>query len=327
MRGLAVLLALAVAGCDLSPTVDVETPGFEERLSLRAVLGAGQPARVRVGLARDPFAVFQETPDRAVPDDVTLTLWRGDALLETVAFASQTCYRSVEASCDAATGETTVVRAGPFECGRYAGTVPLTPGKVTVRAERDGLPTATATVTIPEPPAMRARAMGVSDDRAFFGFDLDDDAAPSRYGVSLRREYDRQTVSVCAVGGARDTTVAFAPRRYTTSFDTSDPVLLPAARDVDGSYQVVVFDDEAFAGRSASFTLDAARDGPARFGLTGRFAVQLAAVSPTLYGYLQETAFALDAETPFDEPANLPTNVEGGYGHVGAIAITEAVAE
>jgi len=41
-----------------------------------------------------------------------------------------------------------------------------------------------------------------------------------------------------------------------------------------------------------------------------------------LYDAYQITNFELD-DNPFAEPADLPLNVEGGYGRVGAVATTE----
>ena len=322
------MILLAVAGCDLSPTVDVDTPAFDERLVLRGVLGAGEPARLRVGVARDPFGVYREDDVPQIPTDAMLTVWRGDRLVETLRFESRTCYRQATSSCDAATGETRTETSGPFECGRYVGDVALESGPHRVRAERSGLPTAEAEVDVPVPPTAAARATGPNGDRLGFQFDLDD--APgeaSRYGVSLMREFDRAERRVCAVGGLRDTVLAVTPQTYTTTFGTDDPVLRPAAREVDGEHQLIVFDDAAFRDTRRRFTLDAPPEGTSGLLGTGRFDIQLAALSPTLYDYLRETTFALDAETPFDEPANLPSNVTGGYGHVGAIAITVAPAD
>ena len=328
MRRRLLLLALLAAGCDLSPTVDVDTPDFETRLSLRAVLGVGSPARVRVGIARDPFAAVADGARAEVPDDVTLTVWRGDDLVDTLPFAPRTCYEQRRFTCDAETGQTVVDETGPYECGRYVGTVRLDAGPVTVRAERPGLPVAQAEVVIPAAPVLSARATGLAGGRLGFGFEVDDvPGQASRFGLALLREYDRVERSVCAVGGLRDTTLAIEPRTYATSFGTDDPVLRAAAREVDDRHTLIVFDDASFADTRGAFTLNTEPDDRSgRLG-TGRFAVQLAALSPVLYDYLRETTFALDTETPFDEPANLPSNVTGGYGHVGAIAVAEAPAD
>ena len=327
--GLAALLAVLAAGCDLSPTVDVETPAFEERLAVRSVLTLGAVPTVRVGLARDPFAVTAEGVVRPTPTDVTVTLWRDGALVETLPLRSQTCYTQSSGQCNAETGLYETERSGPYECGAYRGELPLTPGPYTLRAERAGLPAAEATVVVPEAPDATFSGRLEGDGYAFDLTVRDPDEAPgTAFGLSLLREFDAFETSVCAVGGPRDTTIVLGtPSRYTTSFGTLDPTLRAAAGELDGTFNLIVFDDATFQNAEGAFSMVAPFEGTTGRSGTGRFTLQVARLSPVLYDYLRETVFALDAPTPFDEPSNLPSNVTGGYGHVGTVATREILTD
>lgn len=329
MRRLALVAVLALAACDLSPTVDVDTPAFEERLAIRSVLTLGQRPSVRVGLARDPFAVAMAGEIRPTPVDVAVTLWRDGELVETLPLRSQTCYEQSSGRCNAETGEYESERSGPYECGDYRGDLPIEPGRLTLRAARPGFPTAEAVVVVPEAPdgTFEGRT-----DGAGYAFDLsvrDSDPEPgTAFGVSLLREYDAYAASYCAVGGVRDTTIVLTqPAAYTTTFGTDDPTLRAAAADLDGTFNLIVFDDATFQNGDGHFSMRAPLEGTTVRRTTGRFTLQIARLSPVLYAYLRETVFPLDAPTPFDEPANLPSNVTGGYGHVGAIATREILAD
>lgn len=316
------VLAAGFAACDLSPTVDVDTPAFEERLAVRSVLAVGRTAAARVGIARDPFAVADSTQPSIA--DATVTLWRGADLVEELPFRSQTCFRGGSGRCNPETGVFESIPGEPFECGDYRGALNVEPGEVTLRVERAGLPTAEATVVVPEPPEGTFAVRREGDGYAFDVSVVDDPAPGSRYGISLLREFDAVDTQVCAVGGPRDTTVVLAnPGRYTTSYGTDDPVLRAASADLDDSVNLIVFDDAAFSGGVGQFTMRAPLVGRTNRRGTGGFTLQLARLSPVFYDYLRETLFPLDAPTPFDEPANLPSNVTGGYGHVGAIATRE----
>ena len=324
-----VVAALALGACDLSPTVDVDTPAFQERLAVRSVLTLGQAPTVRVGLARDPFAVAAPDVAQPTPTDVTVTLWRGDALVETLPLRSQTCYAQSTSACDAATGEVVTERSGPYECGDYRGEVAVGSGAYTLRAERPGLPAAEATVVVPETPD---GTFSGAQGPAGYAFDLsvvDADPAPgTAFGVSLLREFDAFATRYCAVGGERDTTVFLpAPATYTTTFGTDDPTLRAEGADLDGTFNLIVFDDATFPNGEGRFTMTAPLEGTLDRRGTGRFVLQIARLSPVLYDYLRETVFPLDAPTPFDEPANLPSNVTGGYGHVGAVATRELLTD
>ena len=57
-------------------------------------------------------------------------------------------------------------------------------------------------------------------------------------------------------------------------------------------------------------------------GDTGAIRVQVTAMTAELYDAYQITNFEVDVN-PFAEPADLPINVLGGYGRVGAVAVTE----
>jgi hypothetical protein len=101
-------------------------------------------------------------------------------------------------------------------------------------------------------------------------------------------------------------------------------VLLAGAREPGDALQFVTFTDDTFDGGFHEFTLDVPTVDPASSALpTGRLTVQVAVISDVLYDAFQITYFSLGDYNPFAEPINLPSNVDGGYGRVGAVAISE----
>ena len=317
-------LALVLGACDVAPALDIETPPYQEAVVVRAVLSGGQPARVRLSVTRDPYvpqdgpAGFGTRPSRI---DGAVTLWRDGRLVDELAVDDHTCYETSTAVCNAATGEYDRTREGPFECGDYRGSVPMEPGATyVVRAELPGLPPAEGEVVVPLAPALDVvSAEGTAPRR--LRVRLTDPAGPGdRYALTVYREVDRTPSSVCAVGGLRDTVYVHGPRPQRTRFASSDPVLVTGARDAGGSLSFVTFPDDAFDGQGRTFELEApAVEDPDRD--TGAFRVEVSALSLVLYDAFQVLTFDLD-ENPFAEPIDLPLNVSGGYGRLGAVSTT-----
>lgn len=304
-----------VAGCDFSSSLDIETPEFQEAAILRSVLTAGEPVLARASVSRDPYtAIAQRFAERPTRLDAVVTLWRDGVLVEELQPRSQTCYESRTSTCNIETGERESTASGPFECGSHRGTVPIEAGATyTLRAELPGLPDAQATVAVPAYP----------DARGGLIFDLSDPSGlGDRYALELQGEYDRYPASVCAVGGSRDTTIVLgASFPYGAAFTTDDTVLRTAARETGASISFAAFPDDAFDGRARSFAI--ARDpGSRRFGDSGGQRIRVSALSAVLYDTYVLVQFDPD-DNPFAEPADLPSNVEGGYGRVGAVATTE----
>ena len=185
--------------------------------------------------------------------------------------------------------------------------------RYTLRAEIPGLPPAEATVDVPDYPSVTG---GLS-------FSLSDPPGPGhRYSVELQGEFDRYSTSVCTVGGRRDTTVVLgAAFPYGRPFATDDTVLRTAAREAGASIPFAAFPDDAFDGRTRTFTV-APDQRTMHSGDTGAARVRLSALSAELYDAYVLLEFNLD-QNPFAEPADLPSNVQGGYGRVGAVATTE----
>ena len=325
---LAALLCAALAACDLSSALDIETPAFEEGVVIRSVLEAGRTARVRITTSRDPYGAepargLVTPPSRT---DAAVTLWRDGAMVETLTANDQTCYGSSSSTCNAETGRTETSRADPYPCGVYTGAVALEAGATyTLRVRAPGLGDAESTVTVPLPPVADAVELAPSGDRRRYRLQLTDPPGLGhRYGLTILREFDRYTTSVCRVGGPRDTLIVLTPPRvftYRSDFATRDPVLLTGARESGGDVHFVTFPDDAFDGRTRAFDIEAAAF--AQPGVdTGAVRLQVTAISPLLYEAYQQTTFDLD-ENPFAEPSALPVNVEGGFGRVGAVAVTE----
>ena len=328
MRRLVPLLALlAVAGCDLSSSLDIETPPYEAGVVIRSVLASDGTAQVRLSVSRDPYADdpapggLATRPSRV---DGRVVLLRDGVEVEELRVAERTCYEAATSTCNAATGEVERTETGPFECGSYRGAARLEAGATyEVRAELPGLPPASATVTVPAAPAMEATEAALADGRRGLRFRLTDPPGLGhRYGLTIYREYDRVTRSECRVGGAVDTVVVLGrPQDYRSDFSTTDAVLVTGAREAGSSIHFVTFPDDAFDGRTREFAIEATPRGRHEFD-TGALTVQVTAMTAELYDAYQITNFELD-ENPFAEPADLPLNVDGGYGRVGAVATTE----
>ena len=320
---LAALVAFAAA-CDFSPTLDIETPAHEPAVVLRAVLSAGEPLTVRVSESRDPFVegerAFGAAPTRI---DGRLTLVREGGAAEVLGALPQTCIEGRQTACDPATGRTVVVEEGrAFECGRYQGAVPVEAGATyTLRAEVPGLPPAEATVTVPPRPDVSVEAAsGVVGARAL-RVRLRDAPGPSWYGLTVLHEVDRFQTSVCRRGGVRDTTVLLpSPWVTRVRFATDDAVLLAASRSTGAAVEFAAFDDGTFADAARTFAVESPP--PAAFGATGAVRVEVAALSREVYDAYQITTTVLDEDNPFAEPVDLPSNVVGGFGRVGAVART-----
>lgn len=321
-------LPLAVAGCDLSSSLDIETPDYEAGAVIRSVLQGGATAQVRLSESRDPYAVDPAGPglaNRPSRVDGRVVLLRDGVEAEELAVAPRTCYERTTSQCDVATGQVVRTEEGPFECGSYRGALALAPGEtVGLRAELPGLPPASSTVTIPDAPVFDAVATERADGGRQIAIRLTDPPGLGhRYGLTIYREFDRYTTSQCRVGGAVDTLVVLSrPQSYRSDFSTTDPVLVTGAREAGSSIHFVTFPDDAFDGQTREFVIEAAPRGSRGDGDTGAVVVQVTAMTAELYDAYQITNFELD-ENPFAEPADLPLNVEGGYGRVGAVATAE----
>ena len=324
----ALVLVTALAACDFTPALDIDVPEHEARAVIRAVLAADSVAVVRVGASGDPYGArrtynrFDATPEARV------TLLREGGVVEVLAVRSLRC--------EDFSREGTPT----YECGPYAGTVPVEAGATyTVRVEMDGLPPAEGTVTVPPRPTVTVEEVTVKGEPTAppeprrFRVRIADAAGPGdRYGFGLGRSFASYTTeTVCdGAGACRDTvTGGPSPYRDLLPFRTSDPVLLAATRQIPGDeVRLATFTDQTFDGAAFSFEVEVDDfyygDYDGAFAVDyGPLTVQVAALSTGVYDAYQISAFSLGDDNPFAEPANLPSNVEGGYGLVGAVALAE----
>ena len=310
------LAALLVAGCDFTPALDIDVPEHEARAVIRAVLAADSVAVVRVGVSRDPYGVRSGYYGPEATPAARVTLLREGGAAEVLALRSEPCV------------DFSGLEEQTYECGPYVGAVPVEAGATyTVRVEVDGLPPAEGTVRVPPRPAVTVvEAAGGAGRR--FRVRLEDPAgAGDRYGFGfVRANGSVYQIETCDEGGVcRDSVVVdLGPDRYPVPFQTSDPVLLSATRQVPGEgVDFATFTDRTFDGGPFTFAVDV-DDYEYVFGYAP-LTVQVAALSASVYDAYQVGAFSLGDDNPFAEPANLPTNVEGGYGVVGAVALAEVV--
>ena len=321
------IAAVLWAGCDFTPAIDVPTPAFEPAVVVRSVLAAGRPATVRLSITGDPYVVpdVNRLPS-ATPAGAAVTLLRDGRVVETLTVREQTCYAAQRSSCNPATGQTDTETSGPYDCGAFVGTVPVEPGATyTIRATVPGLPAAEATVTVPLAPAVTVTEEPGDAATRRLSVRLSDDAIPgTHYALSFFREYGAFSTQVCRRGGPRDTVVVLGqPYRYQDRFATSDPVLLADAAPTATLF-LATFSDVTFDGGEAhlAFRADGAGSN-ASVVETGGLVVQVAVLSPGLYDAYRTATMLFGDAAPFAEPADLPGNVDGGYGLVGATALVD----
>lgn len=328
---LAVLLAASatLAACDFTPTLDIDLPEHQPATVINAVLAVDSVAVVRLGVSTDPYVLnTSRYAEGGNVEGAAVTLLRDGRVVEQLAVRSRTCE-----DYDYQTGGTIT-----YECGPYTGTVPVEAGGTyTVRAEVPGLPTAEGTVTMPLRPAIAVEEItDAADDRRQFRVRVQDPAGQGdRYGISLLSGERRQTYPICDDDTDPQTCrdVTYVQPREPFYFSSSDPVLLAAARDLDlgdSYFRFLSVTDASFDGRTWTFTV------------SGYFysyyggedqqdevvTVQIAALSGDVYDAYQISTFGgQDIENPFIEPVNLPTNVTGGHGLVGGVALAEVTFE
>ena len=323
-----VLLA-ALAGCDFTPTLDIDLPEHQRRTVVNALLAADSVAVVRIGVSTDPYTFDPRSyygGDAETNAQAAVTLLRDGREVERLRVRSVQCDRY-----DGRTGEVSF-----YECGPFVGAVPLEAGgRYTVRVEQEGLPAAEGTVTLPGRPALAVEEEEATEEgRRRFRVRVADPAGRGdRYGVALIQGPYRETYTECDYRTNPPTCVEkTAMRRRPSFFSSSDPVILAAARDldVDNSFlRFVSVDDQSFDGRTWAFTITAGYGGYYGYddgsgSENDVLTVQVAALAQDVYDAYQIATFGGQGEdNPFAEPINLPSNVTGGYGLVGGLTLAE----
>lgn len=318
---LTLLAGLALAACDFTPVLDIELPAHERALYFAGVVAADSTIRIGAGVSQDPYRYTDD--EFTNPPVVTVVLRRDGRPDEAL----------VPQLCEVYTGGDTPEE---LPCGEYASPSRLAPGEtVQFVASSPGLPDAVATVTVPLPPQVTlgevARVPGegggyydVTD-----GYDVrfelaDRGGAADFYGIAPVATYLRPDYSECNYGDECPEVAVTEPQR----FRSSDALLLSAGRALpDDGFRFVAFDDHLFSGSTRSFRIET--DGRYRSDPDEDPAPQhlrVVALSGPLFEAYSVSAFSLasDGENPFAEVADLPSNVEGGYGIVGALTFWEA---
>ena len=314
--GLMGLVALAT-GCDFTPALDIPLPEHEPGLVVQSVLMADSTVSVFVASSADPF-------DRAAPSapssyrlltDAAVDLLEGGRVIERLAIQPGDC---------APYSDTPEIED---ECGVFASLTTAEVGRTyTIRASFEGYAEASGTVTIPD----RVQVEGTVERTGLdVSFTLRDPAGLGEsYAMQFRpREYRRErTYEVRNDDGTptgRDTTVVIREVR-TPSFRTRDPFLVAAARVIPDEFiRLAAFDDKGFDGTTQTLSVSAF-DGTTDPELSpDPGALWLISLDATLYKAYETTSTSLGEDNPFRDPSNLPSNVEGGYGLVGAATVAE----
>lgn len=294
---LAGLLA-AVTGCET--VVDVDLPEAPPRLVVHSVYAAGAPWRATV---THTVGVLTDDDIELVPD-AEVAVWRDGQVV-----ARLNAYDPESGTYRAASGEAPV------------------PGAVyTLRAAAPGYDAVEATAAVPLPPAVEVDVQtrpvavdGYTVRRHTITLRLDDPAGSDDAYALLFDRADSLDGQPLSLGGAwfssRDAAVLAED-----GFEDFDD-----ERTFEGDE--AVFTDRVFDGRT--YTLTATMDDFAGYGadgptgITSVLIVRLRRLSPDYYAYLRSRrAYDQNEDNPFAEPANLHSNVEGGYGLFAGFAET-----
>ncbi|WP_420456145.1 DUF4249 family protein [Rubrivirga sp.] len=316
------LLAAVAAGCDFTPTLDIETPAYQDGLVLRSILAADSVATVWVGESWNPYE-GRPIDDGSGPEliEADVSLFRDGQLVERLTARRDSCVDLDQPPVPEG-GEVLLV-----PCGPYVGTVPVEAGGTyTVRAEVEGRTPVEGTTTVPRRPTVDVveEETSSSESRRFRVRIGDPSGAGDRYGLSLLRSTFSVRSTTCENGVCTDSTYVFrTDGRGLTSFDTSDPVVLAASREIAGSgISLATFPDDTFEGRDKTFTITPSPN-YVREDTDGPLTIQIATLADDVYDIYQIVAFSGGDDNPFAEPINLPSNVVGGYGLVSAVTLTE----
>ena len=319
---LAATALTACAGCDFQPTLDIETPAFDGGLTLNTVLFADSTVQLRISRARDPYGTQTTSTGSfgfAPVNDATVTISRDGSPPEPLPFVSRTCTGG-----DPRTGEPV-----GGECGRYESATPILAGTaVVIRAEAPGTPPAEARVRVPERAAVTATVEpgpvreNLPTDRVTLRIQ-DAPGLGQWYGLDVLQSFAYTgTGTFCDPAGCRDSTFTSG---YTgqTSFTTADPILLAGLRGIPGTNTFVTFSDRLFDGQERAFTIESLRYPTTENQTASRRTVRVIAFDRPIVEAYEQAYFSLGEENPFQQPTDPVSNVSGGYGLVGAAAITE----
>ncbi len=334
------LLASALSACDFTPTLDIPLPEFEPGLALNGVLEADSTIEVRITAATDPFAAEPDGDTFRVPDGLEVVLESDGVSQGPLRLESVLCE-------DYSSGWFRPDEEVPtFECGAFVSDVVVEAGRTyTVRAEAPGFPDASATVTVPRRVTASVSGGPTTEGRyAADGKQFDTDLVVSiedppgrgqRYALQVlgRPYYYPHGGTLCSNGDCTfvpddppDSTYVASPG---VGYTTTDPVLLAGARAVPSTgISFISFTDDEFDGRRRSFLVRAQQiwfPSYRRPEPEPPIGARIISADEATFQAYQIAWFGGGEDNPFAEPVNLPSNVSGGYGLLGAATITEAL--
>ena len=331
---LAAALAALVAGCDFTPVLDIATPAFEPALVLSGVLAADSTVEVSITAAIDPYGtnpIDRGTDDVSggVPDGLTAEILRDGVSLGALRRVSRPCSSDPYSN----------ARPDPPLCETMVSDVVTEAGgHYTVRAQAPGFPQAQATVAVPERVAVSltrgaSQTTGPRTDTDLTVAFQDPPAPGQRYAlmvVSGAFSFESRVVGLCLNDDCtqrRDTTFTYTYDRRPLGYTTTDPILLAGARTIPSTgINFVTFPDDSFNGQHHAFQVRARQfQHPGQRDPAPIAGAWVVSIDDRTFGAYQIDWFSLGDENPLQEPVSLPSNVEGGYGLLGAVAIAEAL--
>lgn len=311
----ALLVAGIATGCDFTPTLDIPLPEPERAVAIQSILIADSTVSVFVGPTQDPYGRSVFSPSRFhLLADATVELMEDGKLVERLTVRPGNCtpYRDVPEISEA--------------CGAFVSQARVrVGGRYTIRVRADSYPEAYATVTVPG----RARLAGaVQREGEIVSFTLrDPEGAGENYAIQFRPRryrYEQNRSLQNPDGTYRGDTTVVIEGVGIPSFQTRDPLLVAAAGVVPDDYiRSAVFDDKGFDGMDHTFVVSAFAGWMAPELEADPGALWVIRLDSTLYSTYKATSAVLGGDNPFAEPANLPSNVIGGYGLVGAATVAE----
>lgn len=340
-------LAVTVAACDFTPTLDIDTPEFAPALTINGVLAADSTVQVSITAAVDPYGLTPVARDSSegqfpvvrfggknqfvVPDGLTAELLRDGVSVGPL--------RREEAGCP--TGYVLDGVPETVPCDTMVSDVVTEPGvRYTIRARAPGFPLAEATVTVPARPDASVtggaqRTTGARTDTDLTVTFQDPPGLGQRYALMVVTDsftFRGSTGTQCDESGCvvvRDTTFRYSGNRNPVGYTTTDPILLAGARTIPSSgINFVTFTDESFDGQTRAFPIRAQQfdySAPEDRQIAPLAGAWVVSIDAATFGAYQIAWFSLGDDNPFQEPTRLPSNVIGGYGILGAVTITEAL--
>jgi len=292
------ILVLTIAGgCDFQRTVEIDGPDHSPKLVVNSEIRPGQPWRVDVSKSIGAFQSGEPEDSTSTVSDATVTVYQNDQRQGTLSLDSRRQYSTQ--------------RFTPKRGTEY-----------TVRVTAPDLGTVEATDRVPHMPPAQLGAQEIEGrdtnfDRALQLTINDPADTTNYYHIALQQNgYYRDSTSIDTTGVSD---VRFQTRDRSIINEMSGEFELGEQNSYQG--REATFRDPLFNGTQQRIELRvfdrvyfSNRD-EARI----EYVLYLSAVSKDLYQFLRTRRLHDGTEeNPFAEPVEVHSNVEGGYGIVGA---------